>query len=248
VELKTVSKAFSLMELLANDGEFQLVELSRRLHMPKASTHRILVTLESLGYVQQDPRSLAYSASFKLFELGRNMIQNVEIVRLARPTLVELAAETGETVNLGVLDGVDIVCVDKVESKYHLRLDQPIGSRARAYQTAMGKAVLAWLPSEERARLLVGHRVVTSTPKSLGSVAAIEKALETVRRKGYATDNEEYMLGVRCVGAPIFDQTSSAIAGLSIAGPTVRMTQRLMRHFESLVVDRTTAISRQLGM
>lgn len=207
----------------------------------------MLLTLESLGYVQQNPQSLGYMASIKIFELGGKVIQNLNFSEIAKPLLIKLSEKTGETINLGILDGTDAICIDKVESKQHLKLDQPIGYRAKAYHTAMGKAILAYLSEEKRAGLFAKHIVDTGTSKSLKTISAIEEDLKRVREQGYAVDKEEYMLGVRCVGAPIFDHTSKVVAGLSIAGPASRINKKKIESLAKLVIETAALISNELG-
>ncbi|MFW6118230.1 MAG: IclR family transcriptional regulator [Chloroflexota bacterium] len=184
----------------------------------------------------------------KIFELAGNVVQNLNFVEIAKPLMTELSLKTGETINLGVLDGIDVVCVDKVESNHELKLDQPIGQRAKAYHTAMGKAALAYLPDEERARLFSKHTLTLYTSKSLKTVDAIEEELQRVRQQGYAVDNEEYVMGVRCVGAPIFDRNSKVVAGLSIAAPSLRIKEENMKSLAKLVSETAALVSKRLGV
>jgi len=246
-QIKSIVKAFNLMEILATKNEFQLAELCRLLKCPKTTVHRMLLTLESLGYVQQNPKNLGYMASIKVFHLAGKVVQNLNFIEIARPLMIELSEKSSETINLGTLDGLDIICVDKVESKYHLKLDQPIGSRARAYHTGMGKAVLAYLSEEERARLFLKHGISPGTSKSLKTISAIEKDLQKVREQGYAVDDEEYITGVRCVGAPIFDHNAKVIAGLSIAGPSLRIKEKNIESLAKLVAETAAFVSNRLG-
>lgn len=246
MEIKSLTKALNVLETLVGRGEMQVTELSEALAMPKTSIHRILTALESRGYVRQDQRSLGYSASLKLFELGGKILQKLEPVELARPLLVELAGKTGETVNLGILDGIEVICVAKEESQHHLRFEQPLGSREMACHAAMGKAILAFLPTSQTQRILREHTIVVSTPKSFDSVAAIEHELEHIRGCGYAVDDEEVTLGMRCVGAPVFQGASGVVAGISVSGPTVRMSEAQLRDYAVLVKDTARELSLQL--
>ena len=246
-QIKSIVKASKLMELLVTKNEFQLAELCRLLESPKTTLHRLLLTLESLGYVQQNPKTLGYMASIKIFELGGKVAQNLDFIDIAKPLMITLSEKTGETINLGILDGTDVVCVGKVESKQHLKLDQPIGSRAKAYHTGMGKAILAYLSEEERRQLFTKHTISLGTSKSLKSLNAVEEDLQRVRERGYAVDDEEYMIGVRCVGAPIFDHNSQGVAGLSIAGPASRMSEKSIESLAKLVTETAALISSRLG-
>jgi len=246
-QMRTVIKVLKLLELLVTKNEFRLTDLCRLLNSPKTTTHRLLLTLKSLGYVQQNPQTLGYMASIKIFELGAKAAQNLNLIAIAKPLMIELSNKTGETINLGILDGTDVICIDKVESKHHLKLDQPIGSRAKAYHTGFGKAILAYLSEEERAQLFLKHTVMLDTSKSLKTVSAIEEDFRKVRERGYSVDNEEYVMGVRCVGAPIFDHNSKVVAGLSIAGPALRIKEENIESLAKLVT-KTAALISQLQL
>ena len=206
----------------------------------------MLLTLSSLGYVKQNPKNAFYSASIKVFELGSEVLKRFNFTELAHPFLVELSEKCGETINLGILDGVDMIYVDKIDSKHHLRFDEPVGFRTKAYYSAFGKSCLAFLSKEERAWLFSQHAIIPCTPKSLKTVDAIEKSLQRVREQGYAVDNEEVIVGVRCVGAPLFDQNGQVIAGISIAGPTSRIKKTNIPHLANLVMEAAASISKVL--
>jgi len=247
-QINSIVKAFRLIEMLVSENEFELAELCRRLDWPKTTVHRILLTLQSLGYVKQDPETSRYQASIKFFELGRKAIQRIDVLEISHPFMIRLADNTGETVNLGILDEVDIVCIDKVTSKQALRHDQPIGTKVRAHCTGFGKAVLAFLTDEQRANLFSRHALSPCTSKSLKSLNALNKELQLVRERGYAVDNEESCYGVACVGAPISDYSGRVVAGISIAGPTTRIKEGNIPHLAKLVMTTAASISSELGL
>lgn len=247
-EIRSIVKAFRVIEILATDREFELAGLCRLVALPKTTVHRILLTLRSLGYVEQNPLNQQYRASTKFFELGSSVVRQIAFTEIAKPFMIQLCHITGETVNLGVLSGLDIVCIEKVDSKHHLKLDQPLGSTTRAHCTAMGKSVLAYLSMEERAQLYSEYGIIPLTPKSLRTEDELEEHLREVRKRGCAFDDEEGMTGIRCVGAPVFDHAHKVVAGLSIAGPSSRMEERSMEYFARLVSETAASISRKLGL
>jgi len=242
-----IKKTFRVIELMATKDEWSLSELSRSSKYPKTTMHRILRTLEEMGYVRQNRRNQLYSATIRFFEVGSKVIQTLDFVGIAYPLMLELSNITGETINLGVLDGLDVVCLRKVESKHYLRLDQPIGHREKAYFTAFGKAILAYLPYDQRSKLFLGDVATPATSKSLRTVGEIEKDLKMVKVRGYSMDNGEGVDGVSCVGAPIFGRDSTVIAGLSIAGPTLRVDKNL-EYFGKLVRETADCISGNFGL
>lgn len=246
-KVNSIVKIFKVMELLVTKDEFQLAELCSLLEFPKTTVYRMLVTLESLGYVNQNPKTLAYGASTKIFELGSRVIQNLSVVEIAREVMIKLAEKTNETVNLGILSGTYGICIEKAETKQHLRIDQPVGYSSKAYHTAMGKSILAFLPEEEIKELFSNHTFSAGNPNSIKDFPTLLKELKRIRNRGYALDNEEFEIGVCCVGAPIFDHTNKVVAGLSVAGPTSRMGEIIVLHLIKLVMEAATTISSKLG-
>lgn len=246
-KINSIVKIFKLMELLVTKDEFQLAELCRLLEFPKPTVYRMLVTLESLGYVHQNPKTLAYRASMKIFELGNRVLQNLSIAEIAKAVMIKLAEKTNETVNLGLLSGTDGICIEKAETKQRLRIDQPVGSSSKAYHTAMGKSILAFLPEEEIRELFSNHTFSAGKPNSIKDFTTLEKELKRTRNCGYAVDNEEFEIGVHCVGAPIFDHTNKVVAGLSIARPISRIGEITSFHLIKLVMEAATTISSKLG-
>lgn len=245
--INSVIKAFQTIEFLVSAKKSDLATLSRCLNFPKSTVHRLLLTLASAGYVEQDTETLTYSVSMKLVELGWRVRENTHVVEIAHPYMVELSEKTGETVNLGILDGLEVICLDKVISKQILRQDQPIGTRSRAHCTAFGKALLAFLPEEGRAQFIGADSIEPCTVKSISSRKALYKELELIRERGYSVDDEEFCEGIRCVGAPIFDYRGKVVAGLSVAGPTVRINKDNINKLGKLVMETAGFISKKLG-
>ena len=246
-QINSVVKAFQVIECLTADKEQELSVLAKRLEFPKTTTHRILQTLESLGYVERTPSNNRYRTSLKFLEIGGQVADRMDFIEIAHPFMQKLASQTGETVNLGILDGLEMICVDKIKSEHALSHDQPLGSRHKAYCTGFGKAVLAFLTNTTLAGLLEGHTILADTPKSVRSKIDLEADLLKVRKKGYSVDNEEGSEGIRCVGAPIFNHEQRVIAGLSVAGPSQRIKMENVSRLGKLVKDTANTISRKLG-
>ena len=246
-QLKSIVKAFKILETITNKDEYRLSELSKELKCPASSVHRILFTLKSLGYVKQNPRNGSYSASLKVFELGGKVIGNLNVAHIAKSIIVELAEKTGESIELTVLDGAFVVCIDTVESKHHLSIEQPVGSRTNACNSSNGKAILAHLPKEQLTEMFINYTFKQDTANSLKSFADLEKDLQKTRIRGYAIDDEEYLMGVRCVGAPIFNNEAKVVAGLSISGPVLRIDKHNISYLGKQVISAANQISKQLG-
>ncbi|MBN1224828.1 MAG: IclR family transcriptional regulator [Candidatus Aminicenantes bacterium] len=244
----SLAKAFRVIELLVAQKEYELRELCKGTGLQKTTVHRILLTLQDLGYVKQNPENRKYQATIKYFELGQSVIHHTGLIDVARPHMLELSRNAGESVNLGTLDGIDALCIDRVEGKNPLKVDQPVGSRYPAYVSAFGKAMLAFLPDEERDSLLRAHKLIRLTNRTLRSRAALEEDLKESRERGFATDDEEAVLGIRCVGAPIFSYSDRIVAGISVAAPASRIDDRKIRQLSRLVMRTASLISMDLGM
>lgn len=243
----SVAKVFKIIELLVSRKEYELKELSQLLGMRKTTVHRMLLTLQDLGYVRQNLQNRNYRATIKFFELGQSVIRHIQLIDITRPHMLGLSKKVDENVNLGILDGIDAVCIDRVEGQNPLKVDQPIGSRYPAYVSAFGKAMLAFLPDEERCQILANHTIVEFTDKSHKTMAALESDLKRCRERGYALDNEEAVTGIRCVGAPIFDHSGRVVAGVSIAAPAFRLSKKKQSLNTKLVVKTAFSISTDLG-
>ncbi|MCF8063305.1 MAG: IclR family transcriptional regulator [Deltaproteobacteria bacterium] len=244
--VSSLAKGLNVLELLAEHGELSVSEAAHHLGYNRAGSHRFLATLRELGYVEQTARN-RYRLSLKLFRLGTAVAGRFEILRMARPLMNELAQAFNETVNLGYLDVSEVLHIDKIDSPEVLRMDSPVGSRAPAYCTGLGKAILAFLPDDERDRILETTVFQPHGPKTITSRKALIKELEKTRVNGYAVDNEELCKGVRCVAAPVFDHTGMSRFAISVAGPITRVTSARVKEIQKEVRRVCRTLSQALG-
>lgn len=245
--IRSVDRAFSVLETLSlHSGSLSLTELSQRLDLHPSTTHRLLTSLVQLGYVNQDPSTKEYSLGMKVLEIssGLDMVSNLKLI--ARKHLLELAREVGETVNLVVLDGSEALIIDRVESTQTLKYSVPIGTRLPLYCTAAGKALIAFQP-EETINEQLQDELEVMTVNTIVDRYQLTKELEHVRAQGYAIDNEEREIGVRCAAAPIRDHLDNVIASISTSGPSRRMTPQYLAQVGNLVIETADAISSELG-
>ncbi len=244
--INSLGKATKILELLAETGELSVSEIGKKLGMHRSATHRFLATLRELGFLEQSEDS-CYRLSFKLFELGTKGANRLEVTRVAHPFLIDLATRHEDTANLGIMDGTDVIYVDKVESPHLLRMDLAIGHRVPAYCTAMGKAILAHRPATEVEKLFRGTKFESRTSKTVLSLQDLLERLRNIRHEGYALDDEELSLGIRCIASPIFDFTGRCVAAISIAGPTLRITYDKVEEIRASLSSVSNAISMRLG-
>ena len=242
----SLAKGIRILELLVAQGEMTVTQVARHFGFNRVSCHRFLATLKSLGYVEKDENN-RYRPTFKMLELGMKVSGQFEIRQAARPFMSELSEASKETVNLGVLDGVDVLHIDKIDSLEILRMDSPIGSRAPVYCTALGKAILAYLPKDEFEKLLAKIKLKPSGPNTITTRKQFRSELEGIRACGYAVDNQELTRGLRCVAAPIFDHTGRPRYAISVSGPAERMTIARTEILQVQVRDVCKKISRRMG-
>jgi DNA-binding IclR family transcriptional regulator len=222
-----VGHAFAVLELFFDgEAELGLQQVTASAKVTKSSAFRILLTLESLGYLEKNPETGKFRLGRKLFEAAGRARGRRGVVQVARPFMKALHEEFGESVNLASLQGGAVVYVDALEGSYAFRLAVDVGAQAPLHASALGKAILAFQTPERRDALLAGLRLPRLTPRTLTSRDKLSKALEAVRHRGYATDGEEVELGASCVGAPIVDPEGTAAHAISVSGPTHRMKDR----------------------
>ncbi len=246
-DVAVLGKALALLESLVEGKTLGVSELSERTGASKASAFRILTTLERRGYVTKDPASRKYRPGPRLVAIACTLVSGLDLVQGARPVLAALHAEFDETVNLGVLGDGQVLYLDIIESSHGLRMAARVGSRHPLYSTALGKAILAWLPADEARGLLPDGRFVRRTPRTVTTWPSLERQLAAFRKQGYAVDDEENEAGVRCVGAPILDFRGRPAAAVSVAGPTSRLRDAAIRRVGRRLVEAASEIGERIG-
>lgn len=245
---KSVVKALEVIELLDAEGALGITEIAGRLSMDKSSVFRALNTLKSKHYVRQDPDTLKYSNSYKLFEMGHNVVRETGLPKMAYRFMRELSRRVDGAVSLGVRDGVKAVYIDKIESDATVRVSMKIGQSLPLYCTGMGKAILAWMPEKKMRDLLSDVRFVKSGPNTLENVEALSADLAEIRRRGYSIDNEEHIPGLFCVASPIFDAAGAAIAAISVANVKMMLPdQNAVEELSREVMNAADAFTASLG-
>jgi len=244
--ISSLAKGLSVLELLAEKQALKVSDVARHLGQNRAASHRFLATLKLLGYTEKDDDD-RYRLTFRVLELGMKVANRNEILRIVRHYMTELSQAFNETVNLGYFDGQDILHLDKIDSKEVLRMDSELGSRAPAYCTALGKALLAYLPVEQREKYLQKQRLSPHGPNTITSRKLLQREISRIRDLGYAVDNEELAPGLRCVAAPVFDHTGRARYAVSVSGPAVRMTFERIEQIQTQLASICDKISARLG-
>lgn len=245
-QVSSLERGLKILELLAEKGGLTVSEVADHLGMHRSASHRFLATLKDLGYVLQDPSS-CYRLSFRLFELGMRVVSALEIKQIARPFMEELAKLSNETVNLGYWDGKEIIYIEKIESQEILRMDLAIGARVPAYCSALGKAILAFRPESERQAFLKTTPLEPRTQNTIILPEMLIEDLKIVRQRGFAVDDEELGIGIRCIAAPVFDYSGYPKYAMSVEGPASRMTEERMERIREDVKRMCASLSKGLG-
>lgn len=245
-DIRSVGKAIQVLRLVGDAGELGVTELSRRLHVHKSTISRLLATLERHGVVARNPQTDKFGLGPALISLAGAALQRIDLRVAAREHLSRLAADTRETVNLAILDGDQVVNVEKLPSVHYIRDIGWIGRRSPLHCTATGKALIASLPRAELRRL-AGPRLKRFTPRTICDWPAFEVELAGVRRQGYALGLEELEPGLVAIAAPIHDLGGRVSGAVSVSGPSFRMPPEAIAAYAPGVVAAAAAISRTLG-
>lgn len=227
-------------------------ELAREVGLSRSTTHRYMSTLTRLGYLQQDPSSRRYRLGPRVLDLGFSAINSMELRVISSPYLQRLSDETGFTVNMAILDGADILYVERCRSsragQREIDLNLHVGSRLPAYCTSMGKVLLAYLPPERRGALLDGVPLGRRGPNTLTSRKALEAELAAIRERGLALNNEELAYGLRSIAAPVRGPGGDVVAAINLAVHSSMVSMRDLVARLGTSLRRTAAeISRQVG-
>ncbi len=247
--IQSVSRALDILEAFTiGQEELGVTELSRKLKLHKNNVFRLLATLETRGYVEQDRDSGNYRLGMKTFEVASVFLHHLGLAKQARPSLAQLAAETGETAYLAVLEGPTVLAIDMVETGHAVRVVSHLGRRLPAHAAALGKAQLAFRPQDELEQLWKQHEPVAATPRTLTDAGRLGEELARVAAHELAFEDEELEPGVRAVAAPVRDYQKRVVAALGITGPVLRLTlERLQDEVAPRVRAAAQAVSRRLG-
>ncbi len=221
--LNSVDSALSVLNCFFDSEELSAVDIAKLKGMNRSTVYRLLVTLESQGYLTKTENS-KYRLGVKIFSLGQLAYRRMELVSLVRPYLIQLSARTNETSHLVVMnDATHVIFADKAVGNAMLTMDTALGLRTPAHLTGSGKAILAFQPEHILTQYLHSAKFESKTPHSLRNGAELLSRIEEIRAQGYAVDAEESELGLTCIALPLIDASGFALAAISISGPTTRI-------------------------
>lgn len=245
---QSVLKALDVLECLASaEQPLSAQEVAQQCSLSRPTAYRYLITLLTRDYVTNDEDDRYYQIGPKVLGLGKSFLDRLDLPELARTNMRELGRVSQETVHLAILDGTEILYVAKVDGPQSVRMYSAIGTRNPLYCTAMGKAILAFLPPEKRTALLDQTTLAPRTANTITDRTAMDQHLELVRSQGFAIDDVEFEEGIRCLGAPLFNHIGQVTAAISVSGPAYRLSNSRLQELSGQVVETSEAISSKLG-
>ncbi len=247
--IQSVERALDILEILADaDGELPLNELAAGAQLNASTCHHLLATLVKRGYAGQTSRTRSYFLGPRITDLSDSRLKQFNLSEIAMPELRRLNDTTLESVHLAVLQGTSLVTFAKLDSKLPIRVGSDDGMKADAsHATATGKAILAWLPEPEIARVIAQGGLKRYTDKTISTISELMEDLRLVRRNGYSLDNEEFQAGVVCVGAAIRDHAGAVVGSVSGSMPRMRADGDHMAKVTRCVQDCAARISSRFG-
>jgi IclR family acetate operon transcriptional repressor len=245
---QSLVRAMTLLERLSLTASgMTLTDLSQQLGMPSATTHRLLNTFEEMGYVEHDSILGLWFIGFKTFSVGNAFLNRRDFIATARPYMRRLVDQCGETVNLAVIDDGEVVYVGQVQSPEMMRMIVKLGSRSPIHASGVGKTLLASMTEKGVSTILQRKGLARFTERTIDNPANLRVELSHIRKLGYALDDEEHSVGLRCVAATIFDENGVALAGLSLSGPKARITDSRLTDLGAATRQMADEVTAALG-
>jgi IclR family acetate operon transcriptional repressor len=247
-QVQSLVRALRLInQLAAADDGLTLSELGQQAGLSPSTTHRLLTTLEQERYVHFEPERRLWSVGVQAFVAGNAFLKTRSLVAVARPHMRALMEESGETVNLAVEDEAEAIYLAQVECRQMMRAFARPGARVPLHCSSVGKALLSAIPEAELPRILHQRGLPRVTIKTKITTATLRADLQAARMRGYAIDDEEHAVGLRCIAAAVFDEAADPIAAISLSGPMARIADERIPILGALVRKRADLITAQVG-
>jgi DNA-binding IclR family transcriptional regulator len=247
-KVQVLDRAVAIIDAIAaKKQDMSLAELAVTVNIHKSTVHRIVMILERERILDRHPETGSYRLGLRLFELGSAAVARFDVRERGRRHLEKLVYDTEETGHLCVMDKGEVLYLDKLEPTRSVRLSCTIGHRNPAHCTAVGKAMMSYMPEYEVDAILNKRGMAKFTSKTLVTPAELKNDLRICRERGYAIDDEEHEEGVRCVAAPVMDHFGYPTAALSLSAPSFRITHAKVPILAEFVCKAAMALSREWG-
>ncbi|ETS31368.1 transcriptional repressor IclR [Photorhabdus temperata] len=249
-QVQSLSRGLNLLESISESpGGIALTDLAQQAGLPNSTTHRLLTTLQQHGFVRQVGDLGLWVIGSHTFIVGSSFLQSRNLLALIHPILRRLMEDSGETVNLAILDHseYEAVIVDQVQCNALMRMSAPIGGKLPMHASGAGKAFLSTLSDNQLVQLLHKKGLHAYTQHTKTTPSSLKENLEQARKQGYSFDDEEHALGLRCIAACIYDEHHQAFAAISISGPVSRITDDRVTELGASVIRAAKEISKEYG-
>jgi len=247
-QVQALTRGLMLLECVgrARDG-VTLSDLAMQIGLAASTTHRLLNTLEHMRFVYQEPEQGKWYIGVNAFHVGSAFINSRDVITQSRPLLRQLMEQSGETTNIAVLDDGEAVMLAQVQCHEMMRMVVPLGRRMPLHASAVGKSLLADMPETEIVPILHQRGLPQFTANTLVTPTELYGTLRDIRAQGYAYDNEEHAVGLRCVAATIYDEHGEPLAAISISGPSSRILDRRVAELGLMVARTATEMTETVG-
>lgn len=241
--IQVAGRLFGALEFLSENGASGLTQIAEHLELNKSTAHRVVSSLMYMGYVRQNPDDGRYEPTFKLVDMANRIMDKIDVISIVRPYLRRLMEECNETVHFVRMEGTECTYIAKVESdQNNVRMVSHIGSSIPFYRSAVGKAIASMMERDAVRALWNECRIERMTPYTITNFDDFMDTLDEVRRKGYALDNEENEIGVRCIGTALRLGEPSGHYAISISVPITRMDNDRIRELSEMILRAKVAI------
>jgi IclR family transcriptional regulator, acetate operon repressor len=248
VQVQSLTRGLSLLEALARaEGGLTLTDLAQRVQLAPSTAHRLLATLEKMGYVYQGGELGRWYIGLQAFTVGTSFLANRDFVAQSHPYMRRLMEQSGETANLGIIDGTEAVFIDQVQCREMMRTIVKLGSRVPLHASGVGKAIFAALPDDQIDAILKVKGLPRITANTITSPETMWASVRVIRQRGWSFDDEEHALGTRCVAAPIYDEHADVLGAISLAGPSTRLPDERIKQLGPVVAHTAEELTHRLG-
>ena len=248
VQVQSLTRGLSLLEALAHaEGGLTLTDLAQRVQLAPSTAHRLLATLEKMGYVYQGGEMGRWYIGLQAFTVGTSFLANRDFVAQSHPYMRRLMEQSGETANLGIIDGTEAVFIDQVQCREMMRTIVKLGSRVPLHASGVGKAIFAALPDDQIDAILKVKGLPRITANTITSPETMWASVRVIRQRGWSFDDEEHALGTRCVAAPIYDEHADVLGAISLAGPSSRLPDERIKQLGPVVAHTAEELTHRLG-
>jgi IclR family transcriptional regulator, acetate operon repressor len=247
-QVQSLTRGLSILEALAKaEAGISLTEIAQRVDLPPSTTHRLLSTLEKMGYVYQSEELGHWYVGLQAFTVGSGFLANRDFVDQSHVYMRRLMEQSGETANLAILDGTEAVFIAQVQCREMMRILVKLGSRVPLHASGVGKAIFAALPDEQIDAILKVKGLPRITDNTIVAPETMWAALKVIRHRGYSFDDEEHAPGTRCVAATIYDEHAEPLGAISLAGPSSRLPDERIKQLGPIVAHTAEELTHRLG-